>query len=155
MGACFWTRDIAWCIHDAMVCTFHHKRGKGEGDWQANCCKYVLLQRLLAHGSEGLFLDSTRFSFLVHELSEKKKATRRRMCVREKENNFFKGAVGGPLRLKESVRFAQTFQDKLRHGCTASCKTILIAIHPTCYLLAINNCFAFMMNSPAANLPIQ
>ena len=65
---------------------FHHERGKGEGDWQTNCCKYVLLQRLLAHGSEGLFLDSTRFSFLVHEHSEKKKATRR-MCVREKENN--------------------------------------------------------------------
>ena len=37
-------------------------------------------------------------------------------------------------------------------SCSRRCKTIMIAIHPTCYHLAINNCFAFILNSPLLQL---
>ena len=37
-------------------------------------------------------------------------------------------------------------------SCSRRCQTIMIAIHPTCYHLAINNCFAFILNSPLLQL---
>ena len=81
------------------------------------------------------------------------------MC--KQKLNKFMGAVGGPLRTVEDcsklkqLAPASSRDKACNETISKSCKTILIAIHPTCYLLAINNCFAFMLNSPADNLPIQ